>query len=87
MDIETNGSFTDGTIPESNNISQENEIRKKYDLKKELLCSSEEEASDKDRGQGDGEILPKKVSLAAFRSWLVRDSASRNAASENGDYG
>lgn len=33
----------DEIIPESNNMSQENEIGKKYEIKKELLWLTEEE--------------------------------------------
>lgn len=36
LDTETKGSFNDETIPESDKISQENEIRQKCDLKKGL---------------------------------------------------
>ncbi|XP_014383952.1 PREDICTED: nibrin isoform X4 [Myotis brandtii] len=45
LDVETNGSFHDGTAPESDDISQENEIGKKCEIKKESLPSTKEEPS------------------------------------------
>ena len=41
LDIKTNGSFNDEMIPENNKIFQENEIRKKCEVKKELLWSAD----------------------------------------------
>ncbi|XP_014301440.1 nibrin isoform X3 [Myotis lucifugus] len=45
LDVETNGSLHDGTAPESDDISQENEIGKKCEIKKESLPSTKEEPS------------------------------------------
>ncbi|EPQ16486.1 Nibrin [Myotis brandtii] len=87
LDVETNGSFHDGTAPESDDISQENEIGKKCEIKKESLPSTKEEPSNKDRPQGDGEMPLRKVLLTEFRSLVVSGSASRNAPSVRGDQG
>ncbi|XP_036905230.1 nibrin isoform X4 [Sturnira hondurensis] len=43
LDMETNGSFNDETIPESNKIPQKKEIGKKHEIEKELLWSTKEE--------------------------------------------
>ncbi|XP_036193418.1 nibrin isoform X6 [Myotis myotis] len=45
LDVETDGSFHDGTAPESDDISKENEIGKKCEIKKESLPSTKEEPS------------------------------------------
>ncbi|XP_070248880.1 nibrin isoform X2 [Myotis yumanensis] len=87
LDVETNGSFHDGTAPESDDISQENEIGKKCEIKKESLPSTKEEPSNEDRPQGDGEMPLRKVLLTEFRSLVVSGSASRNAPSVRGDQG
>ncbi|XP_066122596.1 nibrin isoform X2 [Saccopteryx bilineata] len=79
LDIETNGSFNDETVPESCKISQENEVGKKREIKKELLWSTKEELSSNDRLQDDGEMPPGKLLLTEFRSLVVSNSASRNA--------
>ncbi|XP_036193414.1 nibrin isoform X3 [Myotis myotis] len=87
LDVETDGSFHDGTAPESDDISKENEIGKKCEIKKESLPSTKEEPSNKDRPQGDGEMLLRKVLLTEFRSLVVSGSASRNAPRVRGDQG
>ncbi|XP_036193419.1 nibrin isoform X7 [Myotis myotis] len=71
LDVETDGSFHDGTAPESDDISKENEIGKKCEIKKESLPSTKEEPSNKDRPQGDGEMLLRKVLLTEFRSLVL----------------
>uniref|UniRef100_A0AC11CVY5 Nibrin n=1 Tax=Ovis aries TaxID=9940 RepID=A0AC11CVY5_SHEEP len=86
LDIETNATFNDETIPESNKISQENEIEKKCELKKESLWSTKELSNNGEPQDGD-EMLPKKVLLTEFRSLVVCNSTSRNASSVNNDYG
>ncbi|XP_045871683.1 nibrin isoform X1 [Meles meles] len=86
LDIETNGTF-DEAISENNRISQENEIGKKCELKKDSLWSTKEELSIKDELQDDGDTLPRKVLLTEFRSLVVSNSPSRNASSVNNDYG
>ncbi|XP_015454173.1 nibrin isoform X2 [Pteropus alecto] len=87
LDVETNGSFNDERISECNRVSQENEIGKKCELKKELLWSTKEEPSSSDGLPEDGELLPARVLLTEFRSLVVGDSASRSAAGVSGDYG
>ncbi|XP_039096501.1 nibrin isoform X1 [Hyaena hyaena] len=87
LDIETNGTFNDEAIPESSRISQENEIGKKCELKKDSLWSTKEELSIKDELQDDGDLLPKKVLLIEFRSLVVSNFTSRKASSVNSDYG
>ncbi|KAM5211225.1 nibrin isoform 1-T1 [Hipposideros larvatus] len=87
LDRETNGSFNDDRILESNKITQENEIEKKCELKKELPWSTEEEPSNNARLQDDGEKLPRKVLLTEFRSLVISNSASRNTSSVNDGYG
>ncbi|XP_039732984.1 nibrin isoform X2 [Pteropus medius] len=86
LDMETNGSFNDERISECNKVSQENEIGKKCELKKELLWSTKEEPSSSDGLPKDGELLPARVLLTEFRSLVVGDSASRSAAGVSGDY-
>ncbi|XP_074211082.1 nibrin isoform X3 [Camelus bactrianus] len=86
LDLETNGTFNDEARPESNKISQENEIGKKCELKKESLWSTKE-LSNNEELKDDGEVLPRKVLLTEFRSLVVSNSASRNAASVSNDYG
>nr|KAF6300725.1 nibrin [Myotis myotis] len=76
LDVETDGSFHDGTAPESDDISKENEIGKKCEIKKESLPSTKEEPSNKDRPQGDGEMLLRKVLLTEFRSLVVAFSGA-----------
>ncbi|XP_037658706.1 nibrin isoform X3 [Choloepus didactylus] len=83
--IETNGTFNDEAVPEHNKISQEDEIGKKCELKKESLWSTKELSNDE--LQGDGEMLPRKVLLTEFRSLVVNNSTSRNPAIINDDYG
>ncbi|KAB1256629.1 Nibrin, partial [Camelus dromedarius] len=63
LDLETNGTFNDEARPESNKISNNEELK------------------------DDGEVLPRKVLLTEFRSLVVSNSASRNAASVSNDYG
>ncbi|XP_077023278.1 nibrin [Tamandua tetradactyla] len=85
--IEANDAFNDEAVTESNKISEENEIGKSCKLKKEPLWSTKEEMSNKDKLQGDGEILPSKVLLIEFRSLVVNNSTSRNPSIINDDYG
>ncbi|XP_075861286.1 nibrin isoform X1 [Microcebus murinus] len=89
MDIETSDIFNDEVIPESNKISQENEIgekcEKKCELKKESLWSMKEEVSSNDDLQDNSEMLPSKVLLTEFRSLVVKNS--RNPSIVNNDYG
>ncbi|XP_043457269.1 nibrin isoform X4 [Prionailurus bengalensis] len=88
LDIETNGTFNyDEAIPESNRISQENEIGKKCEFKKDTLWSTKEELSIKDELQGDGDMFPRKVLLTEFRSLVVSNFTSRNTSCVNSDYG
>ncbi|XP_040349870.1 nibrin isoform X4 [Herpailurus yagouaroundi] len=88
LDIETNGTFNyDEAIPESNRISQENEIGKKCEFKKDTLWSTKEELSIKDELQGDGDMFPRKVLLTEFRSLVVSNFTSRNTPCVNSDYG
>ncbi|XP_045310267.1 nibrin isoform X4 [Leopardus geoffroyi] len=88
LDIETNGTFNyDEAIPESNRISQENEIEKKCEFKKDTLWSTKEELSIKDELQGDGDMFPRKVLLTEFRSLVVSNFTSRNTSCVNSDYG
>lgn len=87
LDVETNGSFNDETLPESNKISQENGIGNKCEIKKELLWSTKEEQSNDDRLPDDGETPLRKVLLTEFRSLVVNSPASRNAPRENDDCG
>ncbi|XP_021569322.1 nibrin isoform X2 [Carlito syrichta] len=86
-DIETDDTRNDETISESNIISQENEIGKKYGHKKESLWSSKEEVSNNDELWNDSEMLPRKVLLTEFRSLVVKNSTSRNLSGVNNDYG
>uniref|UniRef100_A0A8C6CPD7 Nibrin n=1 Tax=Moschus moschiferus TaxID=68415 RepID=A0A8C6CPD7_MOSMO len=86
LDIETNVIFNDETKPESNKITQENEIEKKCELKKESLWSTKELPNNGELQDGD-ETLPRKVLLTEFRSLVVHNSTSRNASSVNNDYG
>ncbi|XP_036905229.1 nibrin isoform X3 [Sturnira hondurensis] len=87
LDMETNGSFNDETIPESNKIPQKKEIGKKHEIEKELLWSTKEEPLNNDRLQYEDEIPPRKMLLTEFRSLVVSNSASRNVPSANDDYG
>ncbi|KAL2766939.1 nibrin isoform 1 [Daubentonia madagascariensis] len=91
MDIETSDAFNDEAIPESNKISQENEIgkkcEKKCELKKESLWSMKEEVSNNDNLQDGSEMFPRKVLLTEFRSLVVKNSTSRNPSGVNNDYG
>ncbi|XP_065759131.1 nibrin isoform X4 [Muntiacus reevesi] len=86
LDIEANVTFNDETIPESNKISQENEVEKKCELKKESLWSTKEPSNNGELQDGD-EMLPRKVLLTEFRSLVVHNSTSRSASSVNNDYG
>uniref|UniRef100_A0A8C3X0J0 Nibrin n=1 Tax=Catagonus wagneri TaxID=51154 RepID=A0A8C3X0J0_9CETA len=86
LDRETNGTCNDEAIPASDKISQENEVGKKCELKKESLWSTKE-ISNNDELQDDGEMLPRKVLLTEFRSLVVSNSFSRNPSSINNDYG
>uniref|UniRef100_A0A8C0PJN3 Nibrin n=1 Tax=Canis lupus familiaris TaxID=9615 RepID=A0A8C0PJN3_CANLF len=85
LDIETNGTFVEAT-PKTSEISQENEIEKKCELKSESLWSTKEELSIKDELEDDGDMLPRKVLLTEFRSLVVNNSTPRNASSVNSDY-
>ncbi|XP_054981920.1 nibrin isoform X2 [Sorex araneus] len=85
LDIETNGIFNDEVVLE-NKISQENEIGKKCDLKKEPLWSTKEELPNNEKLQEDGEMLPRNVLLTEFRSLVVNKPDSRKAPGVN-DYG
>ncbi|XP_045698168.1 nibrin isoform X1 [Phyllostomus hastatus] len=87
LDIETNGSFNDETMPESNKISQKNEIGKKHEIEKELLWSTKEELLNNDRLQYEDEMPPRKMLLTEFRSLVVSTSASRHVLSVNDNYG
>lgn len=86
LNIETNGILSDELALASNKISQENEIGKKCDPKKESLWSVKEELPNNDRHQEDGEMLPKNVLLTEFRSLVVHNSDSKNASRVNNDY-
>uniref|UniRef100_A0A9L0THP2 Nibrin n=1 Tax=Equus caballus TaxID=9796 RepID=A0A9L0THP2_HORSE len=87
FDIETNGTFNDEAISESNKIPQESETGKKCELKKESLWSTKEELFNNDELQDHGEMLPRKVLLIEFRSLVVSNSTSRDASRVNDDYG
>uniref|UniRef100_A0A7N5JFZ6 Nibrin n=1 Tax=Ailuropoda melanoleuca TaxID=9646 RepID=A0A7N5JFZ6_AILME len=87
LGIETNGTSDDEVISESNRISQENEIGKKCELKKDPLWSTKEELSIKDELQDDGDMLPRRILLTEFRSLVVSNSTSRNLSDVNSDYG
>ncbi|KAM5313489.1 nibrin isoform 4-T5 [Glossophaga mutica] len=84
LDIETNGSFNDEAIPESNKISQKNEVGKKRETEKELLWSTKESLNN-DRLQYEDEMPPRKMLLTEFRSLVVSNSASRNVPNVNDD--
>ncbi|XP_055993572.1 nibrin [Sorex fumeus] len=86
LDIETNGIFND-EVELENKISQENEIGKKCDVKKEPLWSTKEELPNNDKLQEDEEMLPRNLLLTEFRSLVVSNSDSRKASSVNHDYG
>uniref|UniRef100_A0A8W4FLU8 Nibrin n=1 Tax=Sus scrofa TaxID=9823 RepID=A0A8W4FLU8_PIG len=86
LDRETNGTFNDEAIPERNKISQENEIGKKCELKKESLWSVKEIPNNSEL-EDEGEMLPRKVLLTKFESLVVSNSFSRNLSSINNDYG
>uniref|UniRef100_A0A8C8YVG9 Nibrin n=1 Tax=Prolemur simus TaxID=1328070 RepID=A0A8C8YVG9_PROSS len=90
MDIETSDTFNEEVIPESNKISQENEIgekcEKKCELKKESLWSMKE-VSNNDDLQDNSDMLPSKVLLTEFRSLVVKNSTSRSPSVVNNDYG
>ncbi|XP_006859321.1 PREDICTED: nibrin [Chrysochloris asiatica] len=86
LTVESNGIFNDETIPESNHISQENEIRKKCETKEESVLSTKEEMSNNDELQVDGEMLPRKVIQTEFRSLVVSNSTSRNPPTISNDY-
>ncbi|XP_036788553.2 nibrin isoform X3 [Manis pentadactyla] len=86
LEIETNGIFNDEVIPESNKVSEEDEIGKKCELKKDSLWSTKE-LSNSDELLDDGQMLPRKMLLTEFRSLVVNNSTSRNASSVSNDYG
>lgn len=86
LDLETSSTFNDETAPESDKVSEENEIGKKCDLNKESLWSTKEEVSNNDELQENSELLPSNVLLTEFRS-LVVISNSRNRSDVNNDYG
>ncbi|XP_058131686.1 nibrin isoform X1 [Dasypus novemcinctus] len=89
LGVETNNTFNDEAIPERNKISQENEIGKKCELKKESLWSTKEEISNNDelQLQSDSEMLPRKVLQTEFRLLVIGNSTSRNPLIVNDDYG
>ncbi|KAL0599054.1 Nibrin [Plecturocebus cupreus] len=87
MDIETNDTFSDETVPKSSKISQENEIGKKCELKKESLWSTKEEISNNDKLQDESEMLPRKLLLTEFKSLVIKNSTSRNLSGISDDYG
>ncbi|XP_054564409.1 nibrin isoform X2 [Eptesicus fuscus] len=87
LDAETNGSPDDRAVPQSHTPSQENEIGKKCETKKESLPSTKEEPSNNDRPQSIDEMPLRKVLLTEFRSLVVSGFASRNAPSVKGDPG
>ncbi|XP_053462123.1 nibrin-like [Nycticebus coucang] len=87
MDIETNDTFNEKAISENNKISQENEVRKKCELKKESPWSmKKEEVSNNIVLQDRSEMLPRNVLLTEFRS-LVKDYPCSNLSGINNDYG
>ncbi|XP_014446724.1 nibrin isoform X2 [Tupaia chinensis] len=87
MSIETNDIFSDETLPGNSKISQENEIRKKCELKKEPVWSNKEEVSNNDDLHVDTEMLPRKVLVTEFRSLVVDNSTTRKLSFTNNDYG
>lgn len=86
LEIERNGIFNDEVIPKRNEVSEEDEIGKKCELKKDSLWSTKE-LSNNDELLDDGQMLPRKVLLTEFRSLVVNNSTSRNASSVSDDYG
>lgn len=86
LDLETSSTFNDETAPESDKVSEENEIGKKCVLNKESVWSTKEEVSNNDELQEKSEVLPSNVLLTEFRS-LVVISTSRNLSDVNNDYG
>uniref|UniRef100_F7HJ13 Nibrin n=1 Tax=Callithrix jacchus TaxID=9483 RepID=F7HJ13_CALJA len=87
MDIETNDTFSDEAVPESSEMSQENEIGMKRELKKESLWSTKEEISNNDKLLDESEMLPRKLLLTEFKSLVIKNSTSRNLSGISDDYG
>ncbi|KAM5280729.1 nibrin isoform 2-T2 [Ctenodactylus gundi] len=87
MDIETNNNYDDEIIPGSNKISEENEIGKKCEFKKESSWPTKEEVLNSDKLHDNSETLPRKVLLIEFRSLVVSNSPSRDPCGVNNDYG
>ncbi|XP_075405622.1 nibrin isoform X2 [Tenrec ecaudatus] len=87
LTVESNGILNDEARSESSKVSQESEMGKKCEIKEDSLRSKKEELSNKDEGQLDDELLPRKLILTEFRSLVVNNSASRNAAIVNSHCG
>lgn len=70
LEIETNGIFNDEVKAESNKVSEEDGIGKKWELKKDSLWSTKE-LSNNDELLDDAQMLPRKVLLSLDHWWSI----------------
>lgn len=70
LEIETNGIFNDEVKAESNKVSEEDGIGKKWELKKDSLWSTKE-LSNNDELLDDAQMLPRKVLLSLHHWWSI----------------
>ena len=70
LEIETNGIFNHEVKAESNKVSEEDGIGKKWELKKDSLWSTKE-LSNNDELLDDAQMLPRKVLLSLDHWWSI----------------
>ncbi|XP_038600601.1 nibrin [Tachyglossus aculeatus] len=88
LDVKENNIPEDKEIIQKNDgVSEENELEKTDEIKKESPERVTEQQNNNEKLQDDSETLPKKLLLTEFRSLVVSHTRARNSSAVKSDYG